>query len=93
MIILGTSGFTTTRMVTTVVMLCITVATNAQTRYVDNNNCPGPGTGTEGDPYCVIQDCIDAAGHGDECIVADGTYTGDGNRDLNRKIGRKDNRR
>ncbi len=29
-----------------------------QTRWVDASNCPGPGSGTEADPYCKIQDAI-----------------------------------
>lgn len=32
--------------------------------------------------YATIQNAIDAAVHGDAIIIADGTYTGDGNRDL-----------
>ena len=34
------------------------------TVYVDDDNCPGPGTGTELDPYCKIQDGI--------CFLKDG---------------------
>jgi hypothetical protein len=29
-----------------------------QTVYVDDDNCPGPGSGTEADPFCKIQDGI-----------------------------------
>jgi hypothetical protein len=29
-----------------------------QTRWVDAANCPGPGSGSEADPYCKIQDAI-----------------------------------
>jgi hypothetical protein len=42
--------------------------------YVDDDNCPGPGSGTEGDPYCSIQTAIDSAVDADEIIVAPGTY-------------------
>ena len=34
------------------------------------------------DVYPTIQSAIDAAVDGDEVVVADGTYTGDGNHDL-----------
>ena len=57
-------------------------AAQATTWYVDGGNCPGPGSGTEKDPFCLIQDGIDASVSGDQVVVADGTYTGDGNRDL-----------
>ena len=43
------------------------------TWYVDDD-CVAPGSGTEADPFCLIQDCIDASMGGDECVVAPGTY-------------------
>ncbi|MHC4766818.1 MAG: hypothetical protein ACYTF2_17130, partial [Planctomycetota bacterium] len=46
----------------------------AQTIYVDDDNCPGPGSGTPGDPYCSIQTAIDNAVETDEIIVAPGIY-------------------
>ena len=45
------------------------------TWYVDDDNCPGPGVGTQGNPYCSIQDAIVQAMNGDEIIVALGTYS------------------
>ncbi len=42
--------------------------------FVDDDNCPGPGTGTELDPYCSIQTAIENAVDTDEIVVAPGTY-------------------
>ena len=46
----------------------------ADTIYVDAANCPGPGDGSVGDPYCSIQTAIDNAVDTDEIVVAPGTY-------------------
>ncbi|MHC5110459.1 MAG: right-handed parallel beta-helix repeat-containing protein [Planctomycetota bacterium] len=53
---------------------CIAATAIAETKHVDTANCPGPGTGLDIDPFCKIQDCIDMAIDGDECVVAPGTY-------------------
>ena len=61
--------------------------------YVDDDAPydPGPGNPTVSDPdedgsaehpFDAIQEGIDAALDGDEVVIQDGTYTGDGNRDL-----------
>ncbi len=52
------------------------------TWYVDDDNCPGPGSGTMADPFCTIQEGIDAAVNGDTVLVLDGEYTGAGNHNL-----------
>jgi len=44
--------------------------------FVDSANCPGPGSGMPDDPFCKIQDAINAA-TGTTIIVRDGTYTED----------------
>ena len=54
--------------------------------YVDAANCPGPGDGSAGNPFCEIQAAINAAAPSatppDEIVVADGTYTVAGNKNL-----------
>ncbi|MHC4588076.1 MAG: right-handed parallel beta-helix repeat-containing protein [Planctomycetota bacterium] len=54
--------------------LILSAAQAQTTWYVDDDNCPGPGNGTPGDPYCSIQTAIDNAVDTDEIVVAPGTY-------------------
>ena len=56
-------------------VLLLASATRAQiTHYVDVGQCPGPGTGTEADPYCSIQFAVDQASAGDTILVSGGVY-------------------
>ncbi|MHC4217858.1 MAG: dockerin type I domain-containing protein [Planctomycetota bacterium] len=49
-------------------------AAHADIIFVDVDNCPGPGSGSETDPFCAVQDAIDVAAAMDEIIVAPGIY-------------------
>ncbi|MBN4058832.1 spondin domain-containing protein [bacterium AH-315-J04] len=49
-------------------------ASGQTTLYVDDDNCPSPGSGSVIDPYCSIQDAIVASVDGDTVEVAPGTY-------------------
>ena len=46
------------------------------TIWVDDDNCPGPGAGTELDPFCTIQDAICSIkdSGGGTVLVGPGTY-------------------
>ncbi len=56
--------------------LALTPVGAQTTVHVDDDNCPGPGTGTPGDPYCKIQDgiCDLHYGPGGDVMVHPGTY-------------------
>ena len=61
--------------VATAVLFSFASSVFAATIHVDDDACPGPGTGAIGDPYCSIQTAIDAAVSGaDEVVVDDGNY-------------------
>ncbi len=58
-----------------VVAILLAVSTaQADTIHVDDDNCPGPGSGTVRDPYCSIQTAIVNAVDTDEVVVAEGEY-------------------
>ena len=61
---------------------CTVEGMDPVTWYVDWNNCPGPGSGTADDPFCTIGEGLAQARNGDLILVADGTYSGEGNVDL-----------
>ena len=46
-------------MVGCVALLTLAGTADGVNRYVDNANCPGPGDGTQGDPFCTIQPGMD----------------------------------
>ena len=65
-----------------VLVVCAPTLADAQTTWHVDDDCVRPGSGTPSDPFCTIQDGVDAAGSGDIVLVSSGTYTGDGNRDI-----------
>jgi hypothetical protein len=54
--------------------LAVWVGAVGTTRYVDDNTCPAPGSGTLANPYCRIQDGICNGVAGDTVSVAPGNY-------------------
>ncbi len=57
-----------------VVGLISSFASGQTTWYVDDDNCPGPGDGSFGNPFCQVQHAIDMAVNGDTVEVQPGTY-------------------
>jgi len=63
--------------------LCLVSISNAtNVIYVDANGPNDPGRGTFDDPFRRIQDAINAVIDGDTVEIRPGTYTGEGNYDL-----------
>ncbi len=61
------------KLIAALTVLAVSTA-QAATINVDIANCPGPGDGSVGDPYCSIQTAIDNAVDTDEVVVAEGEY-------------------
>ncbi len=57
------------KLLVAVTLLAVSTA-QAATIHVDAGNCPGPGDGSVGDPYCSIQTAIDNAVDTDEINAA-----------------------
>ena len=62
------------KLICAVTALAVSTAQAGVVIHVDAANCPGPGDGSVGDPYCSIQTAMDHAVDTDEIVVAPGTY-------------------
>ncbi len=63
-----------TRQLACVFAVAVFSSAQADTIYVDDDNCPVRGSGTLADPFCSIQDAINNAVDADEIVVAPGAY-------------------
>ena len=55
--------------------LCFVASARAQTTWhVSASQCPDPGSGTNADPFCGIQDAVNASGNNDTVLVRAGLY-------------------
>lgn len=54
--------------------LIMVPAAAADTWYVDDDNCPGPGNGSACNPFCRLRDAVNAAASGDVILIHDGVY-------------------
>ena len=66
---------TAARRVFAALLLVLCAATGMQTAHAATINVPAQ--------YAAIQDAVDAASNGDTIVIANGTYTGAKNRDIN----------
>lgn len=57
-----------------IVFLTVVTPSIAVTWHVDDDNCPGPGSGSVSNPFCRIQDGLDVALTGETVLVSDGVY-------------------
>ncbi len=62
------------RLTTAVLFIAPAAAVAQTTWYVDVTACPNAGTGGELDPFCNIQDGMNASTNGDTVLVLPGTY-------------------
>ncbi len=57
------------RLIFALTTLAVSTAQAGVVIHVDDDNCHGPGNGSEAEPYCSIQTAIDNAVDTDEIVV------------------------